>query len=70
MQTSCRKLVLATQHAPVGTGRLALLVGVWAGAAGARGSTGVGEATAKTARERKAVRVVLNCILAGIGYYK
>lgn len=47
----------------MGTGLLALLVGVSAGACGARGSTGVGVARAMTARERKAVNV-LNCIFA------
>lgn len=65
VQTSCRRLVLATQHAPVGTGRLALSVGVSAGACGARGSTGVGLARARTVRERK-VATALNCILIGI----
>jgi hypothetical protein len=47
LQTSCFKLVLATQHWPLGTGRPAF----W----------GVGVAMAKTARERMVAMV--NCIL-------
>jgi hypothetical protein len=49
LQTSCFKLVFATQHEPLGTGRPAF----W----------GVGVAAAKTARERMVAMV--NCIFAG-----
>lgn len=64
VQTSWRRLVLATQQAPLATGRPALLAGVWAGPAGARGSTGVGVARASATREKRVTVILVNCILS------